>query len=755
MKIAYVSREFGVITGGGIGTYIANVTQEMAKRGHDVYLVTDCFTRDNLHYLPKGVKLIPVQEVQSNIYHHSSCLQYSDRVYNTLRLLDSLDVIEFSEYGAEGFTTIRAKKILNEFSNTKLVIKLHTPSSLLLEIDETNHRDVQNLITIYAEDYCVANADIVTSPSYSLAEYFQKRLGLQEIQRSPYPLSLNKTAHRKFNESEVHKVIFVGSIQVRKGVDIFIEAAKIILEQDQSFIFELWGRDTVTALFQQSYKDYLEKRIPEKFKQHILFKGVAPYEQITSIFRSASFAVFPSRWENWPNVCLEAMSLGCVVIGSKNGGMSEMIEHGISGYLVDPYKPDEIANIILNNFQDLDKLQKISETAQNSIESWCNPKNASEKIESVYQCDYKKKAWKTSEDPKVSVVIPLYNQGKYIQEAIDSVKESTYKNIDIVVVNDGSTEQETNDIFDQLEGVVKVYQKNGGLSCARNTGIHVSTGEYILLLDADDKVHPLYIEKATQALVNNPDISYIACYTRYFESWNFVQAVFCFVPELMLFMNTDSINSSSLYRKEAIVSIGGFDEEMISYEDWSFYISMHEAGLKGDVIPLPLFYYRRRYDSMVFTTALPRRIFLIQYMFSKHSKIVDEYSKSMIFYLLQLWKAAEIQIEILTNNQDTQRLESSKQEFLFRNNSELLTKIEAMESSKFWKLRRFWFDFKRTFGLTQELEFSKNAQETKSLELYQQELSARINAMESSKFWKLRKLWFSFKRTFGLTEESE
>jgi glycosyltransferase involved in cell wall biosynthesis len=608
MKIAYVSREFGVITGGGIGTYIANVTQEMVKRGHDIYLITDCFTTDNVHYLPQGVKLIPVQAIQPNIYHHSSCLQYSDRVYNTLKLLDSLDVIEFSEYGAEGFTTIRAKKTLNEFANTKLIVKLHTPSSLLVDIDETNHRDVQNLITIYAEDYCVKNADIVTSPSNSLADYFQKRLGIQEVPRSPYPLSINKVAHREFDESQVYKVIFVGSIQVRKGIDIFIEAAKIILEQEQNFIFELWGRDTVTAPFQQSYKDYLEKRIPDNFKQKILFKGAAPYEQIANIFSTSCFAVFPSRWENWPNVCLEAMSLGCVVIGSKNGGMSEMIEHGISGYLVDPYKPDEIANIILSNFQDLDKLQKISEIAQGSIQLWCNPKNAIEKIESVYQRDYRKTIWDISKIPKVSVVIPLYNQGKYIQEAINSIQESTYKNVDIVVVNDGSTEQETNDIFDQLEGVVKIYQKNGGLSSARNTGIQVATGEYILLLDADDKVHPLYIEKAAQALVNNQDISYIACYTRYFEAWNFSQAVFCFVPELMLFMNTDSINSSSLYRKEAIVSVGGFDEEMISYEDWSFYISMNEAGLKGDVIPLPLFYYRRRYDSMVFKTALPRRM---------------------------------------------------------------------------------------------------------------------------------------------------
>ncbi|MFM6006994.1 MAG: glycosyltransferase, partial [Sphaerospermopsis kisseleviana] len=139
MKIAYVSREFGPITGGGIGTYIANITAYMSKRGHKVYLITDCFTESNIHYLPPNVTLIHPEPEPSDCYFFTYNQNYAQRIYQTLKSLAPFDVIEFAEYNAEGFTTIRAKKLLNEFANTKLVVKLHTPRSLLVQIDEEKH----------------------------------------------------------------------------------------------------------------------------------------------------------------------------------------------------------------------------------------------------------------------------------------------------------------------------------------------------------------------------------------------------------------------------------------------------------------------------------------------------------------------------------------------------------------------------------------------------------------------------------------
>ncbi|WP_414528409.1 glycosyltransferase [Nodularia chucula] len=693
MKIAYISREFGPITGGGIGTYIANITKYMAKRGHNVYLITDCFSESNLHYLPPNVTLIRTEPEISDRHFFTYNQNYSDRVYQTLRLLSPFDIIEFAEYNAEGFTTIRAKKLLNEFANTQLVVKLHTPRSLLVTIDEEKHTNTQTPIDIYLEDYCVKNADIVTSPSASLAEYFSQRLNLNSIVRSPYPLLLTHlSSPRKFVKSEIQKITFLGSIQVRKGVDKFIEAAKIILAKEPNFVFEMYGRDTYSAPFQGSYTAYLRKRIPYDLKDKIVFKGTAPYEEIPEILLNTCFCVFPSRWENWANVCLEAMSLGCVVIGSQAGGMSEMIEHGKSGFLINPSHAEEIAHTILDNYRNIAYLEEISENAKSSIKQWCDPELASQQVEATYQVNSSPKQWLVNSEAKISVIIPLYNQGKYIQEAINSIQVSSYKNVEIIVVNDGSTDAETNEVFHNLSGVIKVFKPNGGLSSARNAGLKVCSGEFIMLLDSDDKIHPEYMEKALMALINNQELSYVGCYTRNFEAYEYTQAPVGFIPELMLFHNTNVVNSTNLYRREAIEKVGEFDEELISYEDWDYFISLYENGCIGDILPIELFLYRRHYDSMVWTIAQPHRTQLIQYMLGKHQKTVRLYSHVMVQYLTQLWKDQEIANEWGNSGNHSYEI------------YELKKRIAAMESSKFWQFRKLWFKVKYKLGLSKELD---------------------------------------------------
>ena len=694
MKIAYVSREFGPITGGGIGTYIANISKYMAERGHDVYLITDCFSACHLHYLPPKVTLIRTEPAISDRYFFTYNQNYSDRVYQTLKLLSPFDVIEFAEYNAEGFTTIRAKKLLNEFANTQLVVKLHTPRSFLVELDEEKHTNTQTPIDIYLEDYCVKNADIVTSPSASLAQYFTERLNLTSIRRSPYPLSLSiVNPTRQFLKAQIQKVTFIGSVQVRKGVDTFIEAAKIILKKEPNFVFEIYGRDTYTAPFQRSYTEYLKKLIPHDLKDKIVFKGSAPYEQIPQILLDTCFCIFPSRWENWANVCLEAMSMGCVVIGSEKGGMSETIEHGKSGFLINPRQPEEIAHIILDSHRNIDYLHHISQNAQSSIKQWCDPELASQQVEESYKIDSPPRKWAVNQEAKVSVIIPLYNQGQYIKEAIKSLQESSYKNLEIIVVNDGSNDGETNQIFQELLGVIKVFKPNGGLSSARNAGIQVSSGEFILLLDSDDKIHPEYIEKAVTALMNNPDVSYVGCYTRNFEAYGYAQAPVGFIPELMLFMNTNVVNSTNLYRSTAIQKAGNFDEELISYEDWDYFISLYENGCKGDILPMELFFYRRHYDSMVWTVAQPHRTQLIQYMLNKHKKTVASFSNIMVQYLTQLWKDKEMECEAAASGVNhSYEINQLKQ------------RIIAMESSKFWQLRKLWFKIRYKLGLSKELD---------------------------------------------------
>jgi len=120
---------------------------------------------------------------------------------------------------------------------------------------------------------------------------------------------------------------------------------------------------------------------------------------------------------------------------------------------------------------------------------------------------------------KVSVVIPCFNQSDFLLDAIKSVMNSTYKNIEVIIVNDGSTDKTPDDISNLLspfENIVLINQQNSGVCVARNNGITKASGEYILPLDADDKIAKTYIEKAISVLENNPDIGIVYCEAEFF-----------------------------------------------------------------------------------------------------------------------------------------------------------------------------------------------------------------------------------------------
>jgi glycosyltransferase involved in cell wall biosynthesis len=318
--------------------------------------------------------------------------------------------------------------------------------------------------------------------------------------------------------------------------------------------------------------------------------------------------------------------------------MPDIIQHNVSGFLVDPHNPQEIASVILNNYDRSSFLRKMSHVARYSVQKWIDPISSCEKIEDCYVTEVKPKTWiYHDEHYKVSVIIPLYNQGKYIHEAIESVRKSSYKNVEIIVINDGSTDGYTNKVFEELEWVIKIARPNGGLASARNAGIAASSGQFIMPLDADDRIHGLYIEKAVDVLMNNPEMSYVTCYARNFDAFETLYAPVGCVPELMLFMNTDG-RCTNLYRVDAIRRVGGYDEEILFYEDWDLLITLNKRGMVGDVLPSELFYYRRHQDSMVYTKVNPKRSEIIQYIMHKHDDVLARYFKSVALNLVHLWK---------------------------------------------------------------------------------------------------------------------
>lgn len=196
--------------------------------------------------------------------------------------------------------------------------------------------------------------------------------------------------------------------------------------------------------------------------------------------------------------------------------------------------------------------------------------------------------------PKVSVIIPCYNHGKFIDDAVASVLAQTYPDIEIVIVDDASEDQLTREKlanYKQDRTQVIILTKNVGLPEARNTAIRTAKGKYILPLDADDKIAPTYVAKAVALMEQNENCGIVRCYTQTFgdENW---KAELSYDFEKML--ATNLLVATSMFRKQDWERVGGYKTSMkYGYEDYDFWLSIIEMGRDVLTIPEILFFYRK------------------------------------------------------------------------------------------------------------------------------------------------------------------
>lgn len=222
----------------------------------------------------------------------------------------------------------------------------------------------------------------------------------------------------------------------------------------------------------------------------------------------------------------------------------------------------------------------------------------------------KQKKW---DGPLVTVVIPCHNYGRYIDDALESIIGQTFRNYEIIIIDDGSDDKGTIRAIAGLEarggGNIKIVrQENQGVSSARNNGVRVARGKYICCLDADDKIAPTYIEKCVAAMESeNLDICYSHAQLFGDEHWVWKTGDF----SVDALKDGNCVPTAAVFTKSIWKRVGGFNPAIEigaedraagnpaggaagrGYEDWDFWISIAEAGGRGKLIPEPLFLYRR------------------------------------------------------------------------------------------------------------------------------------------------------------------
>lgn len=201
--------------------------------------------------------------------------------------------------------------------------------------------------------------------------------------------------------------------------------------------------------------------------------------------------------------------------------------------------------------------------------------------------------------PRVTVVIPCYNQGAFIWDALLSVFEQTVGGVDVVVVDDGSDDGVTSPMLADLDlpGVRVLHQDNAGLPAARNAGIAAARAPLVVTLDADDMLAPSYVERLAEALGDDPTIAFAHCWAELVGDVHMIWATRPYNPYQLLLSN--SVVGCVMLRTSAWEAVGGYDESMRSgNEDWDLWIRLSAAGFSSVQVREPLFRYRKHGVSM-------------------------------------------------------------------------------------------------------------------------------------------------------------
>jgi glycosyltransferase involved in cell wall biosynthesis len=225
-------------------------------------------------------------------------------------------------------------------------------------------------------------------------------------------------------------------------------------------------------------------------------------------------------------------------------------------------------------------------------------------------------------DSLVSVVVPCYNDGEFLLENLGSLQAQTYRNFEVVIVNDGSTDPKTLEILENVEQGfpsldIRVYsQSNQGLPATRNRGIREARSKWILALDADDMIAPEYLEK-TFSMAQAKDLDFVVTDIRNFGTQEFFnRANINLYDELF----TNRLPSCAFFKKSVVMHQPYDADFRVGFEDWELWIRLLSKGYRGEVIHEPLYWYRRKGESMLTKTHFQRPQ-LIRKIREKHADL--------------------------------------------------------------------------------------------------------------------------------------
>jgi glycogen(starch) synthase len=636
LRIALVSRELYPLCGGGIGVQVAGACAALAEVAEVTVVTTSMHEpayREQLEagreVVPPGVRLAFAEEPPPGDlgtwlggFH-----LYSARVLERLRELypdGGPDLIEFSDYMAEGLVTVQARRALDPFlADTTVCVRLHTSAEMCSVLNGHIDDDFGTKMVVAGERHTLRYADRLLAPGGDVLGTYEHFYGadalapavtLAPVAAAPLVGPRRETCPPPGDGPL--RFLYLGRLERRKNVQGLVRAFTGIAGDD--WRLTLAGGDTDTASLGVSMRGQIE--LAAAGDARIELVDELARETLPELIDGHDVVVVPSLWECWPSVVLEALARNRPVLATPTGGMVEMLGlDGQAGWLTDGTDDESLAEAVERLIAEPERVERAITSggpaaAHRRLDDPDGLRSAYAEL-AVSPAVGARRSPRPTRPPLVSVVIPYYQLDRFVEDAVRSVFDQDYPELDAILVNDGSTRDVDTAVLEQLAErfpLRVLTQENSGLGRARNAGIAQAHGRYVLPLDADNMLAPTLVSRCVEVLERDPELAFVTTWGQYVDErgrpasglGRGFQLIGNSVPAVL----ADNIagDGSALFRGDLFGDGGfGYSPELTSYEDWQLYCELYRAGRYGAVIPERLFVYRVRGDSMVREFGLP------------------------------------------------------------------------------------------------------------------------------------------------------
>jgi O-antigen biosynthesis protein len=627
LKVCFVTPELAEFhQNGGIGTATSGLIEHLGRDGvagegrvsvlYTGNLPDDTGTGSEFF---RSLSRLKAKGVQVHLLRQL----YEPRFADSLRMLSyachdflrqrEYDVIHFNDYCGNGFYATQAKRCGSDYLKTLLVTCLHGPKLWASSADRVSFSTLDELEQAHLEQRAIENSDVCIAVSRYLVEWLGTAgVALPErtyVHRNCHPV----VPHARgggLTAGALRRVAFFGRLDERKGVDLFVEALTKFLPGHPGIEIVFCGKfSRISGEHSAGYVLERLKALPNPISFH---NRLDRDDAMRELAREGTLAVIPSHDENSPCVIVECQQAGIPFIATRVGGIPELVaEDDWAEVLVEP----TAAALAV-------RLAQVAEHGHKPVAQNANEASVRELWSAFHkdmvpalnrQLAESLQAMQAEDQPLVSICITHYRRPHLLPRLFKAISLQTYKNIEVVLVDDGSAEAATQSMLEQIRAYkgfafpIRVVEiENSYLGAARNAAAAHAKGEYLKFQDDDNLPTPQEVEKLVRA-ARSANAAAVTCMAFQFEEALPATLTLKDVTYFPLgdagplaYMRNEYGDANSLVHRETFEALGGFTEDRgIGYEDYEYFARLTSAGHRLVLVPEPLFFYRVSADSML------------------------------------------------------------------------------------------------------------------------------------------------------------